>query len=105
MRDEPTAMGWIDPDLSTAWDWECAQVRRLARELGYRLVWPQENSVTPLVDQVRSAEVDAVLTPAPDHLDALMFHAIMCIAEVHTVCPALRFDRWALPTARSRGSR
>lgn len=105
MRAHPTALGWIDPDVSKAWDWERAQIRRLARKLGYRLLWPPVNSLVPLVDQVRSTEVDAVITPTPDHLDVLTLHAVMCIAEVHTVCPAMRFDRWALPSTRSRGSR
>ncbi|GGL11028.1 hypothetical protein GCM10011588_26930 [Nocardia jinanensis] len=65
------AFGWIDYDLSPAPEWDRAQIHRLARHPGYRLVWPSERSVLRVVDQVRSARADLVILPAPDHLSPL----------------------------------
>lgn len=63
MRPRPTALGWIDPVVTGMPEWDAAQVRRLARRLGYALVWPPDITLVPLVDQVRGADVDAVITP------------------------------------------
>ncbi|MEV5652938.1 hypothetical protein AB0L57_32205 [Nocardia sp. NPDC052254] len=72
-----------------------AQVRRLARRLGYLLVWSPETSRIPLVDQVRGSGADALLTPSTQHLDVLTLHAVMMIADVETVDPRMSFARWA----------
>ncbi|MBB5918379.1 hypothetical protein BJY24_007291 [Nocardia transvalensis] len=48
----------------------------------------------PLVDQVRAADVDAVIAPSPAHLDAMQLHALMCIVDVETSCPRMSFARW-----------
>ena len=48
----------------------------------------------PLVDQVRAADVDVVVIPGPDHLDALELNGIMSIASVESVRPRLSFARW-----------
>ncbi|RDI49965.1 hypothetical protein DFR68_106403 [Nocardia mexicana] len=48
-----------------------------------------------LVDQVRTSDVDVVLIPAPNHLNALEFDAIMHISGIETACPRMSFDRWA----------
>ncbi|MBB5918151.1 hypothetical protein BJY24_007063 [Nocardia transvalensis] len=98
MRDRPTAFGWIDPAITIAPEWDAAQLRRLARRLGYVLVWPPEMSLIPLVDQVRAADVDVVIAPSPAHLDVIMLHAIMSIAEVETHFPRMSFARWAALT-------
>ncbi|MEU1996491.1 hypothetical protein ABZ511_18705 [Nocardia gamkensis] len=45
---KPVAFGWIDHDSSAAPEWETAQVQRLARRLGYRLVWPEWAEMLPL---------------------------------------------------------
>ncbi|MGW4770796.1 hypothetical protein ACWEO2_22490 [Nocardia sp. NPDC004278] len=95
MRAQPTAFAWIDPAVTTASDWDHAQVRRLARQLGFVLVWPPEITLLPLVDQVRAADVDAVISPSPEHLDVITLHAVMCIADVETACPRISFARWA----------
>ncbi len=89
----PIALGWVHPE-SAALDWDAAQVRRLARHLGYVLVWPPETSRIPLADQVRAAGADAVITPSPDHIGIMTLHAVMCIADVETVTPRLSFARW-----------
>ena len=89
----PVALGHVHPE-SAALDWDAAQVRRLARHLGSRLVWPPECSRIPLVDQVRATGADAVITPSTDHLGILTLHAVMCVADVETVTPRLSFGRW-----------
>ncbi|WP_370012587.1 hypothetical protein [Nocardia cyriacigeorgica] len=65
---KPIALGWIDYERSSAPDWHAAQMQRLARKLGYRLVWPADVSVLPLTDQVRNTSAEAVILPAPDHI-------------------------------------
>ncbi|MEV5651822.1 hypothetical protein AB0L57_26550 [Nocardia sp. NPDC052254] len=94
MRAHPTAMAWIDPEISTAPVWDAAQVRRLARHLGYALTWPVQTRTVPLIDQIRTADVDAVVLPAPDHLDALTLNLVMHLAGVEIACPRLSFARW-----------
>ncbi|WP_067674678.1 hypothetical protein [Nocardia miyunensis] len=98
MRFEPTAFAWINPETSLAPEWDRAQIQRLARHLGYQLIWPRVESVVPLVDQIRTAEVDIVITPAPNHLTAITLNAIMSVVNVETVCPRLTFARWPLPS-------
>lgn len=95
MRHQPTALGWVDPAVSSWLEWDAAQVRRLARRLGYVLVWPPDWSLIPLVDQVRAADADAVITPAPNHLDVIQLHALMGISDVETVSPRMSFARWS----------
>ncbi|TLF72849.1 hypothetical protein FEK34_27875 [Nocardia cyriacigeorgica] len=95
MRHQPTALAWIDPDASRATEWEAAQVHRLARRLGYVLVWPRDYSPLPLSEQVRTADVDALITPTPDHLDPIRLNAVMHFADVEIVCPRLSFARWS----------
>lgn len=91
----PTAFGWIDYELSTAPDWDRAQVRRLAERLGYQIVWPDELSVLPVTDQARNARADVVILPSPNHLGALELNRLMDVADVETVLPRLSFARWA----------
>lgn len=90
----PTAFGWIDFETSAAPEWDAAQVRKLARRLGYRLVWPDERSRLPVADQARAAGVEAVIVPAPDHLSPLELNWVMGVADVETVLPRLSFARW-----------
>ncbi|WP_024800631.1 hypothetical protein [Nocardia sp. BMG51109] len=95
MRYRPTALCWIDPDVSRRPEWDAAQVRRLARQLGYVLLQPADDTLMPLVDQIRAADVDAVIAPAPDHFDVVGLYAVMCIVDVETACPRMSFARWA----------
>ncbi|WP_227979542.1 hypothetical protein [Nocardia spumae] len=94
MRAHPTALAWIDPELSTAPSWDAAQLKRLARQLGYALVWPVTNRTVPVIDQIRTADVDAVVMPAPAHLDALTLDRVMHLVDIETVCPRMSFARW-----------
>ncbi|MEV6769821.1 hypothetical protein AB0N05_14455 [Nocardia sp. NPDC051030] len=93
MRYRPTALGWIDYDISTAPEWDSAQVRRLARSLGYALVWPPDNTAVGVIDTTRTADVDAVITPAPTHLDAPTLDRMKHLADIETVCPRMSFTR------------
>ena len=99
----PIALGWVHPE-SVALDWDLAQVRRLAKRLGYRLVWPPETSLIPLVDQVREADADCVIAPNTEHFDFLALTSVMMIADVETVNPRLSFARWATRTDVNRHS-
>ncbi len=93
MRRQPTALGWINLDVSIASEWDVAQLRRLARRLGYVLIWPDDSPIR-LVDQVRNLDVDIVLAPAPNHLDALELDAVMHVTGIETACPRMSFNRW-----------
>jgi hypothetical protein len=57
----------------------------------------------PLADVVRELDADAVIVPAPDRLDALTLHAVMCVADVETVTPRMSFARWACVPPRRLG--
>lgn len=96
---QPRALGWVDDDVSTAPQWDRAQVQRLADRLGYRLVWPDEISVLPVSAQVRSIGADAVLMPAPHHIDPMELSRVMDIADVETVNPRLSFAHWSIAGA------
>ena len=93
MRHTPTALGLIDPD-GEAYEWQRAQVQRLARSLGYELIWASETSLLPVVDQVRASDVDIVISPTQDRLDALTLNAVMSLMSVECVSPRLTFARW-----------
>ena len=88
------AFGWIDYDMSTAPDWDRAQVVRLAKRLGYHVVWANERSVLSVADQARNAGADVVILPAPEHLRPLELNRVMDVADVETVVPRLSFARW-----------
>ncbi|AXK87439.1 hypothetical protein [Nocardia farcinica] len=94
------AVGWIDPSSPTP-EWDAAQVRRLARRLGFRLRWADPTSVLGLAEQVESAGVDAVLLPSTGHVDALTLDRIMAVADVECATPRESFPRWS-PIARVR---
>ncbi|MGA6208798.1 hypothetical protein ACPESR_28990 [Nocardia testacea] len=95
MRNRPTALGYVDLDVTTSLAWDRAQVQRLARHLGYLVIWPDVASVLPLFDQVRAADVDAVVMPGPHHLGPLELNRVMDVADVETVLPRLSFARWS----------
>lgn len=90
----PTALGWIDYEVSTTPEWDRAQVRRLAERLGYRIVWPDERSVLPVADQARNTQADVVILPTPNHIGPVELNRIMNVADVETVLPRLSFHRW-----------
>lgn len=88
------AFGWIAYDISRTPGSDRDRIRRLAGQLGYRLVWPCERSVLRVVDQVRNAEADLLILPAPGHLSPFELNEVLHIADVETVLPRLSFARW-----------
>lgn len=94
MRQQPTALGVIAPD-SDAYEWHRAQIQRLARHLGYAVIWPPDDSLIPLADQARQADVDIVIVASPDHLGPLELNSLMAVVGVESVVPRLTFSRWA----------
>ncbi|TLF77407.1 hypothetical protein [Nocardia cyriacigeorgica] len=89
----PTALGWIDP-CSPVSDWDAAQVRRLARRLGYELRWADSASILGLFQQVQAAGADTVLLPSTAHVDAMTLNRLMTIADVECAAPRASFARW-----------
>ncbi|MFD6353216.1 hypothetical protein [Nocardia tengchongensis] len=73
--------------------WNRAQVTRLARQLGYELVWPHGVSPLNLIDQVRNADVDAVVVSSSSDLDALTVDRLMQICDIEIVTPSETFAR------------
>ncbi len=89
------ALGWIDP-ISPTPEWDRAQVRRLARRLGFRLRWADPNSLLGLAEQVESGGVDVVLMPSTGHIDAMTLNRVLCVADVECAAPRESLNRWSL---------
>ncbi|WP_280249455.1 hypothetical protein [Nocardia abscessus] len=87
------ALGWIDP-LSPTPEWDSAQVRRLARRLGYALRWADAGPVLGLAEQVESSGADVVLLPSSAHVDAVTLDRVMAVADVECAAPRASFGRW-----------
>lgn len=94
MRREPTALAYVNEDVTTAPEWDSAQCRRLARRLGYHLIWMPAESPLGLVDQVREADVDAVVVPSTIHLDALTLDRLMHTCDVESAQPRTTYARY-----------
>ncbi|MEV0711467.1 hypothetical protein [Nocardia aurea] len=88
------ALGWIDPCSPTP-EWDFAQIRRLAKRLGYALRWADLDSVLSLVEQVESTGADAVLLSSSAHVDVETLDRIMQFADVECAAPRLSFGRWS----------
>lgn len=88
------AIGWIDPCSPTP-DWDAAQVRRLARRLGYALCWADTGSVLGLVEQVTASGADVVLLPSSAHIDAVTLDRLLAAVDVECAAPRASFGRWA----------
>ncbi len=89
------AMGWVDPS-SPVQEWDRAQVRRLARRLGYVLRWADPNSVLGLAEQVESSGVDVVIMPSTAHVDAVTMNRVLCVADIECAAPRVSLNRWSL---------
>ncbi|MGV9408688.1 hypothetical protein ACWDOP_02140 [Nocardia sp. NPDC003693] len=94
MRREPTALGYVNDDVTAAVGWDEAQCRRLARRLGYQLIWVPGYCVLGLVETVRGADVDAVIVPSSAHLDELTLDRLMHCCDVETVAPRRTYARY-----------
>lgn len=89
------ALAWLDPTSPTS-EWDEAQIRRLARRLGYALNWADAGSVLGLVEQASGLGVDVVLLPSSAHLDAHTLNRLMGFADVECACPRESFARWSV---------
>ena len=89
------ALGWVDPTSPTP-EWDTAQVRRLARRLGYALRWADPDSVLGLVEQVEAAGVEVVLLSSSAHVDVVTLDRLMDSAEVECAAPRASFGRWSV---------
>ncbi|BDT90196.1 hypothetical protein IFM12275_01720 [Nocardia sputorum] len=87
------ALGWIDPCSPTS-EWDTAQVRRLARRLGYPLRFADPTSVLGLVEQVESSGAEVVLLSSSAHVDAVTLDRLMSVADVECAAPRASFGRW-----------
>ncbi len=88
------AFGWIDLTSPTV-EWDSAQVRRLAKRLGYELCWADAHSVLGLVEQVESSGAEVVLLPSTGHVDAVTLDRVLWVADVECAAPRASFGRWA----------
>ncbi|MGW5750591.1 hypothetical protein [Nocardia rhamnosiphila] len=94
-QSRPIALGWVDDDMSPAPEWDRAQVSRLARYLGYRIIWPDERSMLSIAEQTRNSGAEVVILPSPQHLGPVELNRVMDAADVETVLPRLSFARWS----------
>ncbi|MBF6456933.1 hypothetical protein [Nocardia cyriacigeorgica] len=88
------ALGWIHPSSPTP-EWDAAQIRRLARRLGYSLRWA-DSAVLGLAEQVEAAGADVVLVPSTGHVDAITLNRVLAVADVECAAPRVSFARWTL---------
>ncbi|MBF6355404.1 hypothetical protein IU449_12760 [Nocardia higoensis] len=88
------ALGWIDPCSPTP-QWDTAQIRRLARRLGYPLRWADPASALGLVEQVEAAGAEVVLLSSSAHIDVVTLDRLMSCADVECAAPRASFGRWS----------
>ncbi|MEV6139847.1 hypothetical protein AB0L63_28140 [Nocardia sp. NPDC051990] len=88
------ALGWVDPS-SPILEWDLAQVRRLARRLGYTLCWADPGSALGLVEQVEAAGVEVVMLSSSAHVDIVTLDRLMSLADVECAAPRASFARWS----------
>ncbi len=88
------AMGWFDP-CSPVPQWDAAQVRRLARRLGFTVCWANPTSPLGLVEQLEASGLRVVLLPSTAHVDAVTLDRLMAVADVECAAPRRSFARWS----------
>ncbi|WP_040705684.1 hypothetical protein [Nocardia takedensis] len=94
MTREQHALGWVDPCSPTT-EWDTAQVRRLARRLGYGVRWADPASPLDLVEQVEAAGVEVVLMSSSAHVTAWDLVRLLVSADVECAAPRESFPRHA----------
>ncbi|WP_280241676.1 hypothetical protein [Nocardia abscessus] len=87
------ALGWVDPCSPTT-EWDIAQVRRLARRLGYALRWANLASALGLAEQVEASGTEVVLLSSSAHVDLVTLDRLMSVADVECAAPRASFGRW-----------
>ncbi|MEU7768402.1 hypothetical protein AB0B25_25280 [Nocardia sp. NPDC049190] len=104
MRAKPPALGYLRKDVSgVSQAWDEAQIRSLAKRLGYELAKTvtfgagTDGPVGRLVDVVRDLDVDAVISPGLRHFDDAVPDELVQVCDLITVTPKSTFSRSALP--------
>ncbi|WP_280268093.1 hypothetical protein [Nocardia wallacei] len=96
------ALGYLRKDVSRQrQQWDEAQIRALARRLGYNLrktITFGEHTTDPvrqLTAAVTHMAADAIIVPSIDHFDDNMVPAdLVRIADVITIAPERTYARW-----------
>jgi hypothetical protein len=88
------ALGWVDPCSPTT-EWDTAQVRRLARQLGYALRWANPASVLGLAEQVEASGAEVVLLSSSAHVDLVTLNRLMSVADIECATPRASFACWS----------
>lgn len=103
MRAKPPALGYLRKDVSgVSQDWDEAQMRSLAKRLGYELCKTvtfgagTDAPVDRLVDVVRTFGVDAVIAPGLHHFGNAVPAELVEACDLITVTPQQTYSRSAL---------
>ncbi|WP_227982795.1 hypothetical protein [Nocardia spumae] len=95
------ALGYLRTDVSQRQRrWDEAQIRSLARRLGYELseiiLAGTHEPIQRLMDTVIELNAEAVIVPTADHFDGHLVPAeLIEITDVITVSPEHTYARWA----------
>ncbi|WP_280336126.1 hypothetical protein [Nocardia wallacei] len=97
------ALGYLRTDVSQLRrQWDEAQIRRLARRLGYTLGTtvtlgdPPGDPTRQLMNVVTAVGADAVAVPSADHFESGAIPAgLVAVTDVITVAPEHTYARWA----------
>ncbi|WP_406277473.1 hypothetical protein OH799_08300 [Nocardia sp. NBC_00881] len=103
MRAKPSALGYLRKDVSgVSQDWDEAQMRSLAKRLGYELTKTltfgatTDEPVGRLIDVARHCDVDAVISPSLHHFDDAVPDELVEVCDLITVTPEQTFSRSVL---------
>ncbi|GAB2713774.1 hypothetical protein [Nocardia thraciensis] len=96
------ALGYLRKDVSRQrQQWDEAQIRALARRLGYNLrktITFGEHTADPihlLAATVTALSADAVIVPSTDHFDGNRIPAdLVRVTDVITIAPEHTYARW-----------
>lgn len=104
VRAKPPALGYLRKDVSgVSQAWDEAQLRSLAKRLGYELSKTvtfgagTDEPVDRLIDAVRAGAVDAVISPGLHHFDGAVPEELVEVCDLITVTPQQTFSRTVLP--------
>lgn len=100
----PPAIGYLRKDVSGAHQqWDEAQMRSLAKRLGYRLTKTvtfgaqTDNPLQRLMNVIENVAAEAVLTPSLTHFGGEIPDVLVKAADVITVQPETTYARWIIP--------
>lgn len=99
---KPRAIGFIRREVSGIRQvWHEEQIRSLAKRYGYdltKIIVFGDHTVQPdcrlrVIAEQRG--VDAIITPALDHLGGRLPTDLVCVVDVITITPTETYARWA----------